>query len=57
LAERVHTLLKNPDLRARLGENATRHAQQYSWANIAEQIAAIYDAELGATAHAACACG
>lgn len=43
LAEKVHELLKNPDLRARLGERAAEHALQYSWGQIAEQIAGIYD--------------
>lgn len=43
LAERVHTLLKNADLRQRLGEQAAAHAQKYSWTYIAAQIADLYD--------------
>jgi len=42
LAEQVHTLLKHPDLRLQLGEQATRHASQYSWRNIAAQIVSLY---------------
>jgi D-inositol-3-phosphate glycosyltransferase len=51
LAEQVHTLLKNPDLRLRMGEQAAQHALQYSWRNIASQIAEVYDEEI------ACRCG
>ncbi len=43
LAEKVYDLLKNPDLRLRMGEEAARHAQQYSWGNIASQIIDVYD--------------
>jgi D-inositol-3-phosphate glycosyltransferase len=43
LAERVHTLLKNPELREQMGEEANIHAQQYSWENIASQMLEVYD--------------
>jgi D-inositol-3-phosphate glycosyltransferase len=56
LAEQVHALLKNPDLRLRMGEQAAEHARQYSWRNIAEQIIDIYDTEICATSGAACRC-
>jgi D-inositol-3-phosphate glycosyltransferase len=56
LAEQVHTLLKNPDLRERMGEQAAAHAQQYSWRNIAEQIVDIYDSEIIAASGMACRC-
>jgi D-inositol-3-phosphate glycosyltransferase len=46
LAEEVHTLLKNPELRLRMGEQAAQHALQYSWRNIAAQIADVYDEEI-----------
>jgi len=46
LAEQVHTLLKNPELRLRMGEQAAQHALQYSWRNIAAQIADVYDEEI-----------
>lgn len=46
LAERVHNLLKNPELRLRMGEQAAIHAQQYSWGNIADQIARVYEREI-----------
>src|SRR3712207_9303217 len=55
LAEQVHTLLKNPDLRQRMGEQATMHAQQYSWRNIASRIIDLYDAEIFARG-LACQC-
>jgi D-inositol-3-phosphate glycosyltransferase len=43
LAERVHTLLKNPELREQMGEEANIHAQKYSWENIASQMLEVYD--------------
>lgn len=42
LAERVHTLLKNPELREQMGVQANVHAQQYSWENIAAQVEDVY---------------
>jgi D-inositol-3-phosphate glycosyltransferase len=56
LAEQVHALLKNSDLRLRMGEQATEHAQQYSWRNIAEQMVDIYDTEICAGSGMACQC-
>jgi D-inositol-3-phosphate glycosyltransferase len=56
LAERVHTLLKNPELRQRMGEQATQHAQQYSWSNIASQMIDVYDAEIVSRSGNACQC-
>jgi D-inositol-3-phosphate glycosyltransferase len=47
LAEQVHSLLKYPELKERMGEAAARHALQYSWENIAEQIVAVYEYEMG----------
>jgi D-inositol-3-phosphate glycosyltransferase len=46
LAERVHTLLKNPELRERMGEQANVHAQQYSWENIASRVAEVYESAI-----------
>ncbi len=43
LAERVHTLLKNPEMRERMGEQAHLHAQQYSWENIASRVLEVYE--------------
>lgn len=54
LAEQVHTLLKNPELRARLGEQATIHAQQYSWSKIATQMIDLYKREIAANDGVAC---
>jgi D-inositol-3-phosphate glycosyltransferase len=46
LAERVHTLLKNPELRDKLGEQAARHALRYSWETIADQLSHVYSDEI-----------
>ncbi len=56
LAEQVHNLLKNPELRLRMGEQAAEHAQQYSWRNIAAQIVDIYDSEICASSGVSCTC-
>jgi D-inositol-3-phosphate glycosyltransferase len=56
LAEQVHNLLKNPELRLSMGEAATRHAQQYSWSNIAAQIVDVYDAQIARVCGPACTC-
>ena len=56
LAEQVYTLLKNPDLRLRMGEQAARHASQFSWRNIAEQMVTVYDEEIEASCGIACRC-
>ena len=56
LAEQVHALLKNPDLRSTMGEKATRHAQQYSWRNIASEIVDIYDEQIAKVCGLECSC-
>jgi D-inositol-3-phosphate glycosyltransferase len=55
LAEQVHTLLKNPEARLRMGEQAAQHALQYSWRNIATQVADVYDEEINCRCGSACA--
>jgi D-inositol-3-phosphate glycosyltransferase len=57
LAEGVHTLLKNPEQRLRMGEQAAEHAQQYSWTYIAAQMADLYDDLILSHRGAACSCG
>jgi len=42
LAERIYELLTNESCRIRLGENAREYARDYAWADIAEQILAVY---------------
>lgn len=42
LAEQVHALLKNPELRHEMGQRAAEYALQYSWRNIAAQMAGLY---------------
>jgi D-inositol-3-phosphate glycosyltransferase len=56
LAEQVHTLLKNPDLRLQMGEQAARHASQYSWRNIASEMVDLYDRLILARAGMASRC-
>lgn len=56
LAEKVHFLLKNPDVRERMGRQAALHAQQYSWRNIASDMIATYDEEILARRGSACKC-
>jgi len=46
LAEQVHALLKNPELRLRMGEQAALHAQHYAWSNIADQMLRVYNSEI-----------
>jgi len=43
LAERISTLIANPDLRARMGEQAHTAAQDYDWHFIAEKISTYYN--------------
>ncbi len=56
LAEQVHHLLKNPEVREQLGRQAAEHALQFSWSNIASQIIDVYDAEIEARCGVACQC-
>ncbi|MDQ3927640.1 MAG: glycosyltransferase, partial [Chloroflexota bacterium] len=56
LAEQVHHLLKNPDVREELGRQAAEHALQFSWSNIASQIVDVYDSEIEAKCGVACQC-
>jgi D-inositol-3-phosphate glycosyltransferase len=42
LADRLALLLKDPDLRARMGRQAANFARAYSWEIIAGQIVAVY---------------
>ncbi len=43
MAERIRQLLKDPDLRRRLGKQAIDRARRYGWPTIADQIVAIYE--------------
>ncbi|HEY0068624.1 MAG TPA: glycosyltransferase [Chloroflexia bacterium] len=56
LAEQVHHLLKNPDVREQMGRHAAEHALQFSWSNIAAQIVDVYDTEIEANCGLACQC-
>ena len=42
LADRLLTLIKNPDLRNSMGKRAAEFARDYSWQNIAEKISSLY---------------
>ena len=42
LADRITTILRDSALRQRLGDEAYRRSQEYSWRNIAERVVAVY---------------
>jgi D-inositol-3-phosphate glycosyltransferase len=56
LAERVHTLLKNPELREQMGVQAALHAEQFSWINIASRISDVYEEVVRRAAKTETAC-
>ncbi|HFD40816.1 MAG TPA: glycosyltransferase, partial [Anaerolineae bacterium] len=43
LADRIRLLLKDPDLRQRLGRQAARWAQRYGWPTIADRLLEVYE--------------
>lgn len=43
LAERIIYLLQNDDIRERMGRNARRKSEKYSWESIAKEIEEIYE--------------
>lgn len=43
LADRLLSLIKDPDLRDRMGKQAAEFAKDYSWQNIAERILNLYN--------------
>ncbi len=47
LANRLVELIKNQELRNKLGNQSTKYAQLYSWENISEKIAKVYKQLLG----------
>jgi len=47
LANRLVELIKNQELRNKLGNQSTKYAQLYSWENISEKIAEVYKQLLG----------
>lgn len=53
LAERLTQLIRQPELRQRLGRQANSYAQDYSWDKIAARIAELYQQTLAASASAA----
>jgi D-inositol-3-phosphate glycosyltransferase len=42
LAERIYTLLNEPDCQKELGRNAQQHAQKYAWPKIVSQMLKVY---------------
>jgi D-inositol-3-phosphate glycosyltransferase len=47
LADRLTLLINNPDLRQKLGRQATAMAQEYAWEEIAARIVRLYEDVLG----------
>ncbi len=43
MADRIRLLLKDPDLRQRLGRQAARWAQRYGWPAIADRLLEVYE--------------
>jgi len=43
LAKKIEILIKNPNLREKMGQLAIKEAQKYSWQKIADQILNFYD--------------
>jgi len=43
IAEAVERLIREPELRARLGEAASRRAPEYDWKHVTEQLVAFYE--------------
>jgi D-inositol-3-phosphate glycosyltransferase len=48
LADRLTTLLRNPELSRRMGEQAARFARDYGWERIATRILSVYQQVLSA---------
>jgi D-inositol-3-phosphate glycosyltransferase len=42
LSERLTQLISQPELRARLGEQASAYARDYSWENVASRVIDLY---------------
>jgi D-inositol-3-phosphate glycosyltransferase len=42
LADRLETVVKDPQLRASLGSQAATHAQEYAWPKVTEKIISLY---------------
>jgi D-inositol-3-phosphate glycosyltransferase len=43
LADRLMSLLSNPELRMKMGEQAVRYAQGYAWEQIAQRLVLVYN--------------
>jgi D-inositol-3-phosphate glycosyltransferase len=46
LADRLELIIRQPELREKLGRQAAAYAQQYAWEKIAQRILAVYEEEL-----------
>jgi len=47
LANRLTSLLQDPDLRDRMGKQAVNVAQEYAWEKISARLISVYDGLLG----------
>ncbi|HID64640.1 MAG TPA: glycosyltransferase, partial [Anaerolineae bacterium] len=58
LAEKISLLLKDHDLRSRLGAQAVQWARRYSWSKVAGKIVSLYRRLApGRVAQICCSCG
>lgn len=46
LADRLEQMIRNPELRRTLGQQAAAYAQEYAWEKIAERVIQVYEEEL-----------
>jgi D-inositol-3-phosphate glycosyltransferase len=57
LGDRLAQLILNPDLRQKLGEQATYYAQDYSWENITSRMKTLYTGLLEQRMHSSLVLG
>jgi D-inositol-3-phosphate glycosyltransferase len=46
LADRLELLIRQPELREKLGRQAAAYAQEYAWEKIAQRILQVYEEEI-----------
>ena len=51
LADRLEQIIRNPELRRQLGQQAAAYAQEYAWEKIAQRIVQVYEEEIAKSNH------